>query len=474
MAYSENKSLPDTGKSSTITSNSDTGLLDLQGKLHAIAKNEAPSIVFIGTEKTVTQQNSDPFEFFFGSPFNQNPRNQKPNQQQRQFKQSALGSGVVYRKSGNAYFIITNNHVIDGADKIKVTVGGNKSYDAKLVGTDSDVDIAVIKIETGDNLKVAKFGDSNNAGVGDIVIAIGNPFGLSGTMTMGIISALGRDEIGAGAKPSLTDFIQTDASINPGNSGGSLMNIDGEVIGINTMIYSQTGENVGIGFAIPINIVKKVAEEFVDKGKSTIEHGYLGVGFEELTEEKAKTLDLKNSSYGMIVGSVFDGSPAEKAGIKAGDLLLEVNGKQLKKSSDLTMTVGNSSPGAKLTFKVLRDNQTLNITVTLGNRTELAKQTNQPSNSTTLNDYGIQVAELNSNLKNQYKIPANATGVIITGVAQGSPAFSAGITEGDVIFKVNSKKITNVGDLTRILDDNKNSQNYFFILRQGKEIMVRM
>jgi serine protease Do len=475
-AFSENKNLPNSGNNSnTVTSNSDYGMLDLQGKLHAIAKNEAASVVNVGTEIKVTQQNVDPFDFFFGNPFNQNPKNNQKNQnQQKQYTQNALGSGVLYRKNNNTYYIVTNNHVIDKADKIKVTIGENKPYDAKLIGTDPDNDIAVISIDTKDNLKLARFGDSNNLSAGDIVIAIGNPFGLSGTMTMGIISALGRNDIGAGETRSLTDFIQTDASINPGNSGGSLMNINGEVIGINTLIYSQSGGNIGIGFAIPINVAKKIADEFIDKGKSSIEHGYLGVSFQEVTEDQAKTLDLKNFSYGMLVASVFEGSPAEKSGIKAGDLLVELNGKPLKKSSDLTMTVGNSSPGTKFTFKVLRDNQTMDISVVLGNRTELSKQINdQSSNSSTLADYGFQISDLNNSNRTTYKIPANVTGALVTSVSQGSPAFSAGLTEGDVIYKVNSKKIGNSSDLIKVLNDNKDNQNYFFILRQGKELITR-
>jgi serine protease Do len=473
VAYGQNTITPDTkGDAKSVTSSTSTGMIDLQEKLHMIANNESPSVVFIGTEKTVTQQNVDPFNYFFGNPFNQNPRNnQNPNQNQRQFKQTALGSGVIYRKTGNSYYIVTNNHVVDGADKIKVTIGETKSYDAKLLGSDADVDIAIIKIDTGDNLKVSRFGNSDNIGVGDIVIAIGNPFGFSNSMTMGIISAIGRSDVNAGDKPSLTNFIQTDAAINPGNSGGSLMNINGEVIGINTLIYSnQSGGNVGIGFAIPINIVKKVADQVIDQGKKTIDHGYLGVYFQELTEDSAKTLELKNITSGMMVAQIIEGSPAEKAGLKAGDVLIELNGKQLKKSSDLTMTVGNAAPGAKLIFKVLRDGQTMNIDVTLGNRNEMAK--NDQQTMTTTDEYGLQVSDLNTAAKNQFKIPASVTGVIVTSVDQGGTAGAAGFQPGDVIFKVNSKKITKMDEYLKAL--NKDKENYFFIYRQGKELIIKM
>lgn len=465
-AYSQNKNTV-----TDQTKNANPIIVELQQSFRDIAANDTPSVVSIGTEKSVTQQYIDPFDFFFGNPFDDNnPKNYTP--KQRQYKQTALGSGVIYRKKGNTYYIVTNNHVIDGADKIKVTIGENKSYDAKLLGADPDVDIAVVKIDTSDNLKLANFGDSGKLQVGDLVIAIGNPFGLSGTMTFGIISALGRSNINTD-QPSLTDFIQTDAAINPGNSGGSLSNINGEVIGINTMIYSQSGGNIGIGFAIPINVAKKVADEIIDKGKSKIEHGYLGIYFEEINDQNSKTLGLKNVTNGMFVNRVFAGGPADKAGIKAGDIILEVNGKQAKKSSDFSMLIGNSAPGTKLNFKIYRDGQTFNKDVTLGNRSQMATA-EQNTNQSVLDNYGLAVADLNNDLRNKYRIPSNVNGVLITDVDRQGAASSAGLQPGDVIFRINSQKITKTDELIKILNDNKDNQNYFYIIRNGQEFVTVM
>ena len=442
---------------------------DLQGSLHSIAQNETPSVVFIGTEKNVTVPYGDPFDFFFNNPFGNEPKNKKK-QQQQQFKQSGLGSGVIYQKKDNNYFIMTNNHVIEGADSIKVTIDQKKFYEGKVIGADPEIDIAIVKIESKEDLIVAKFGDSDKMQVGDFVIAIGNPFGLYGTMTFGIVSAIGRSDVSTG-KANLTNFIQTDAAINPGNSGGPLINIDGEVIGINTMIYSQSGGNVGIGFAIPINIANKIADEVINNGKSKIDHGYLGVFFEELKEETIKTLGLK-TEYGMLVSKVIEGSPAEKFGIKVGDVILEANGKKLYKSSELTMTVANSKPGEKLSFKILRDGNTITKEVTLGNRNDM--NLTETKDVKSLENYGIDVAELTPNIKDKAKIPADLDGVIITNVQQQSRAAGVGIEEGDIIFKVNNRRIKNIDDLTKILEENKDRQNYFFIFRQGKEFIVIM
>jgi len=441
---------------------------ELQSKLHGIAENETPSVVFIGTEKIIKQKYMDPFDFFFKSPWDWD---NEPQYKEKEFKQSGLGSGVIYYKRGKEYFIITNNHVVEGVDKIQVTVDQKKFYSAKLVGTDPKVDIAVIKIETGDNLQVAKFGDSDKLRVGDFVIAIGNPFGLYGTMTFGIISALGRTDI-ASDRLNLTNFIQTDAAINPGNSGGPLINLEGEVIGINTMIYSQSGGNIGIGFAVPVNIAKSTADQLIDKGK--VEHGYLGVYFQELTEESIKTLDLK-VEYGMLVNSVFENSPAEKAGIKAGDIIIELNGKPLKKSSDLTLPIGNSKPGTTVNLTIIRDGKKMSIDVILGVRDEekIAKEKKTESEGKVFEKYGMELVELDNNLRDKYRIPSQMNGVIISRVYNNSNAFTSGLREGDLIFKINNRQIKNIKDVENILKEDRES-NYFFIFRNGREIIVRM
>ena len=445
-------------------------ITEIQGQLHSIADNHTPSVVSIATEKTVTQNfnNFDPFDFFFKSPWNGEDRNQQP--KQKEFKQGGLGSGVIYQKKGNIYYVITNNHVIDGVDKIKVIVDQEKSYDGKIIAADPDVDIAVIEVKTKDELQVAKFGDSENLKAGDFVIAIGNPFGLQGTMTFGIISALGRGDISSG-RVNLTNFIQTDAAINPGNSGGALLNLDGEVIGINTLIYSQSGGNIGIGFAIPVNIAKKTADQIIDKGK--VEHGWLGIYFEELTDETIKILDLKIKN-GMHVTKVMEDSPAEKAGIKVGDILLELNGKNLKKSSDLTIAIGNALPGTKVKVKVLRDGKTFDKDITLGDRSSMNTAQTEKNDAETLSNYGIELADISNSLRQKYKISANIKGVVITSIDPRGPAANAELEAGDVIYKINNVTISSLEEMKKELKDKENSTNYFFITRKGKEFIVRM
>lgn len=449
-----------------ISPNKFTQVKDLQNQLHALATNETPSVVFIGTEKMVTQNNFDPYEFFFND-----PRNKKNNGKERKFKQEGLGSGVIYKKKGNIYYIVTNNHVVAEADKIKVTVDQQKFYDGEVISTDPDVDVAVVKIKTTDTLQLAKFGDSDKLETGDFVIAIGNPFGLFGSMTFGIISALGRSDLMSG-KSSLTNFIQTDAAINPGNSGGPLLNIDGEVIGINTLIYSRSGGSIGIGFAIPVNIVRKVADQIIDKGKVT--HGYLGIYFQELDKEKIDTLGLKGINYGMLVNKIFEHSPAEKSGIKTGDVLIELNGKPLKKSSNLTIVIGNSAPGTKVNLVLLRDGKKMNIEVTLGNRQDMKEAMNTEIKSqAVIEKYGMELASVTKEAKEKYSIPSGVNGVVITNVVQGRIASQAGLEEGDVIYKINKKLIKNIDDVKNILKK-KETGNYFFVNRKGREFIIMM
>lgn len=445
-------------------------LRDLQTKLRGISETNSPSVVFIGTEKTIKQRDMfSPFDFFFFGNPNQNREDNKGSE--REFKQEGLGSGVIYYKKDSQYFIITNNHVVEGADKIKISVDQQTFYDGTIVGTDPQVDIAVVKIVTKDNLVVAEFGDSDDAHVGDFVIAIGNPYGLYGTMTFGIISAKGRTDLDDG-KVNMTNFIQTDAAINPGNSGGPLINIDGQVIGINSMIYSQSGGNVGIGFAIPVNVAKKTADQIIQNGK--VEHGYLGIYYKPVDDKTIKQLDLKTSN-GMLVNQVIENSPAEKAGILAGDVILEVNGKKMLASSDMSLTIGNAIPGETMNMKILRDNKTLDIKVTIGTRDNSKKIAKFDSNvkSQTYDKYGFDLAELTNELKSKYAI-TDSTGVIITNIKQNSLADQKELQVGDVIFKINNRSIKSIADVDKQLKDKDYEVNYFFISREGKTMIIMM
>ncbi len=440
---------------------------DIQDNLRQISKEEMPSVVFISTEKTVTQTAFNPFDYFFGNPWQMLP-DQNNNPKGKSFKQTALGSGLIYQKKGNIYYIITNNHVIENADSIKVTVSENKSYKGKVIGTDPNVDIAIVEIKTRDNLISANIGNSDKVKVGDFAIAVGNPFGLNGTMTFGIISAVGRSNIQS-EKVTLTDFIQTDAAINPGNSGGPLLNINGEVIGINTLIYSQSGGNVGIGFAIPVNIVKSTADQIIKKGK--VEHGYLGIYYKSLTEEDINKLGLKDIKNGMLVSEVIKNSPAEKYGLLTGDVILEVNNEKLNNSNRLAIIIGNLVPGSKVVFKLLRNNITLTKEVVLGTRNEKAFSENNKSEE--LNQYGMALSELSPHIRSQFNIPENINGVIIISVANGSKASYAGLSAGDVIFKVNNIETKTIKDFNKAVKNN-NDFNYFYIYRENKTLIVTM
>jgi len=440
---------------------------DLQNQLHLIAKNETPSVVFISTEKIVTQKYMNPFDFFFNDPFfDDSP---KGGQKERQFKQSSLGSGVIYEKKKNYYYIVTNNHVVENVDTIEVTIDKTKIYKGEVIGADPQVDIAVVRIKTRDELQVAKFGDSDILQVGDFVAAIGNPFGLSGTMTFGIISALGRNNIQS-ERVSLTDFIQTDAAINPGNSGGPLINILGEVIGINTMIYSQSGGNVGIGFAVPVNVVKKTVDQIIKKGK--VEHGFLGIYFKELTNDDINTLGLKDVNGGILVNSVIENSPADKYGIKTGDVIVELNGKKINGGNDFAIKIGNSAPGAAINLKVLRNNKYINLKVILGTRDD-ASLSKKEDDTTFVEKYGFELSEADSYSKKKYNIPENMKGVIVSKIQQNGRAFSSGIKEGDLIYKINNKEISSIKDLKKALDNN-NEFNYFFIYRNTRTLIITM
>lgn len=443
-------------------------IMELQSKLHDIAGNETSPVVFISVEKTVkyNRNGGSPFDYFFGDP------RDKGDNEDKGYKQQGFGSGVIFEQKGKEYFILTNDHVITGADKISINIG-NKKYEGKVVGSDPEVDIAVVKVETDDKLAIAKMGTSSNLRVGDFVIAIGNPYGLSHTMTFGIISALGRSNLSSG-RASLTDFIQTDAAINPGNSGGPLLNIEGEVIGINTMIYSQSGGNVGIGFSIPVDLALNVAEQLITTGKS--EHGWLGVYFQELNEDNLKMLEIEGTEHGMLVSRVMKDSPAEKAGIETGDILLELDGKKLIRSGDLTVPIAKSAPGTKVTFKVLRDGKVFTKTIKLGKRSSMKEsavsESDETVESSEIKKYGLKVSEITAPFKNKYGIPPNRSGVIITEVT-GGPAAAANLKPGDVIYKINNKKVTNMKEFLKIIKDLEDTA-YFFIYRDGSQFIVMM
>jgi serine protease Do len=364
--------------------------------------------------------------------------------------QRALGSGVIISKDG---YIVTNNHVVDGADKIKVSIAGNKKeYEAKLIGKDEKSDLAIVKIQAKD-LNAITFYNSDKVKVGDMVFAIGNPYGLGETITQGIVSATGRSGMGI---VEYEDFIQTDASINPGNSGGALINSAGHLIGINSAIISGTGGNVGIGFAIPSKMVTSIATGLIDSGKYS--RAYLGVSTSDVSDDMSSFYD---NTFGALITSVEDNTPASKAGFKRGDLIISVNGKDIKSASDLKNTIGSYAPSREVNIKFLREKKINIINVTLASldNNSVAGQ---------LEYKGIEVAPLTSSNKQQ--LNTNMNGVLIINVKDNSTAQAIGIRKGDIIIQIEDSEINTLNDFQRATASK--GKKRVFIYRRGSVFAV--
>lgn len=406
--------------------------------LSDLVKGVKPAVVNISTTTVVKgldmherffgpSNPPNPFKDFFGNDFFDRFFGDSP---RREFKQRSLGSGFIIDKEG---YILTNNHVVEKAQSIKVKLSDGKEYDAQIKGRDPKTDIALIKINSKNNLPVAALGNSDQIEVGDWVVAIGNPFGLETTVTTGIISAKGR-VIGAGP---YDDFIQTDASINPGNSGGPLYNLKGEVVGINTAIVSG---GQGIGFAIPINVAKNMLSQLKTKGK--VDRGWLGVVIQKVTPEIAKGFGLKESE-GALVGDVMENSPAEKVDLRRGDIIISFDGKKIKDMDTLPKLVGSTEIGKKVKIAIIRDGKTIEKEIVIG---ELKDESMQISRKpTTEKDFGIVVQDITPEIAIHMNLK-DKKGVIVTDIQPGSPAQEADIRSGDVIREIGRKPIRNVSD----------------------------
>lgn len=414
-----------------------------------------PCVVNISTTKTVRSNGmlrspfggGDPFERYFGGDeyfnrfFGDLP--------QREFKQRNLGSGFIISHDG---YIFTNNHVVEQADKILVKLSdGEKEYEAKVIGRDAKTDIALIKIKPNKSLVLAELGDSDRLRVGEWVVAIGNPFGLEQTVTAGIVSAKGRT-IGAGP---YDNFIQTDASINPGNSGGPLFGMDGKVIGINTAIVAQ---GQGIGFAIPINMASRMLPDLKSKGE--VSRGWLGVSIQDVTDDIAKSLKLKLPE-GALIAEVFEGDPADKAGLKAGDVIIELNGKQIKNSHELLMIVAALRVGERVSIKTIREGQERDYSVVIAERQEKAEL------GTGNDKYGMTVQPITPEIAKNLGI-AEGVGVIVVSVQEGSPADEAGIRSRDIILQINRVKINSIKDYERELKKPAANEGILLLIKRGR------
>ncbi len=411
-----------------------------------VAEAINPAVVNISTEKVIKDPGGPNFRHF-QSPFGDNDQFHDfferffGNRPGREFKQRSLGSGFIIDKKG---FIVTNNHVVENADKIKVKLSNDREYPATIVGKDTKTDIALLKVENLQDIGVAKLGNSDDLKIGEWVLAVGSPFGLEHTVTAGIVSAKGR-VIGSGP---YDDFIQTDASINPGNSGGPLVNMNGEVVGINTAIVSRSGGNVGIGFAIPINMVRGIIEQLKTSGSVT--RGWLGVTIQDLTPELADYYGLKGVK-GAIVGEVFKGDPAEKAGIKAKDVIVEVDGNKIESGRDLSRVIAATHVGEKVTIKVFRDGAERTFRIKIVKRTD-DKETMAMHDSGEVTDLGMAVSSLTPDLARRLNIP-ETQGVVVIAVDRDTPASKAGVQEGDLILEVSHKLVKSVQDYRKYLEE---------------------
>lgn len=452
-----------------------------------VIKRTASSVVYVHSSKRVSQPDysrffSDPRlrRFFDGlgipNPEEegeeaqpQQPNRKAPNRRSPprsrapQDMQQGLGSGVIISADG---YILTNNHVIEGADEVKISIGeSSKRYEARVVGRDSFADVAVLKIDAKD-LTPATFGDSDQLQVGDVVLAIGNPFGVGQSVSRGIISALSRG-VGMGL---IEDFIQTDAAINPGNSGGALLDTDGRVVGINTAILSRSGGFAGVGFAIPINLVRNIAEQIVNTGK--VSRGFLGVTPQDITEDLIATFGVEK---GALLSDVVAGSPAEKAGLKAGDVITKINSTEIRDSRHLLLTVGQILPETQVTVEYLRDGKTATAPLKLARRPENAEEGEAislapKSDEGVLN--GVGVGDITAQLRDQLQIPPGVKGAIITSIDPDSPSAQQGLREGDIILDLDKKPVANADEAVKLSEQIKGPSVLVRIWRNGRTTFV--
>ncbi len=425
--------------------------------MEEVAAAVKPAVVNVSTTRTIKTPGitnpffNDPFfRQFFGNAFGNADRT-------RERKQASLGSGVIINSEG---YILTNNHVVKDADEIKIKLSDGREFKGKVIGTDQKTDIAVIKINA-DHLPVLKMGDSDRLKVGQRVFAIGNPFGLNQTVTSGIVSATGRDNMGI---TDYEDFIQTDAPINPGNSGGALVNIRGELIGINTAIVSTSGGYQGIGFAIPSDMVKTVMESLIKNGK--VVRGWLGVSAQPLTPEMAKQFGIKEQG-GALVGDVVQGSPAEKAGLKRGDVIIKYNGNQVNDPAQLKNMTASTPVGKEVLLDIVREGKTKQVKVEIA---ELHPTGQTVEGSFNNHLKGIHVQNMTPEIRRGLAIPARVTGVIVTDVEEGTPAASV-LMRNDVIIEIDRHKINTLQDYEKMADHIKPDQNVLLLIYRGGSVL---
>lgn len=425
-----------------------------------VLKSVLPSVVNISSSKVVKadkQMRELQMDPFFRQFFGDNGQFNVPKDR----REKSLGSGVIVSPEG---YILTNNHVVDGANDVKVTLSDKREFDAKIIGTDPKTDIAVLKIDAA-NLKPVTIGDSSKVEVGDTALAIGDPFGVGQTVTRGIISATGRGNLGI---EDYEDFIQTDAPINPGNSGGALINDRGELVGINTAILSHGEGSEGIGFAVPANLARQVMDQILNNGK--VVRAYMGILPQDMTTDMAKAFGEKEVR-GVVVGDVTPNSPAQDAGVHRGDILLDVNGKPVTNSNQLRNSISMMQPGTEIKLKLLRDGSERDLTVKLKEMpTESAMARPGDDDSTKALD-GVEVSNLSPNMAERLGLPASSSGVVVTDVDPSSKIADAGLRKGDVIQEVNHQPVKDISEFQSAVKKG-GSDPLLLVNRQGRTLFI--
>lgn len=440
--------------------------VSFEAGLTPVVERVVPAVVNISSEKIVRSPDMGPAAPFFFDPFfreffgDESPRRFN---QPRERREQSLGSGVILTADG---YLLTNNHVVESASEIRVSLADKRELKAKLVGADPRTDIAVLKVEEK-NLPVLPIADSSQVKAGQFVLAVGNPFGLNQTVTMGIVSAIGRGNLSI---VDYEDFIQTDAPINPGNSGGALVDIRGALIGINTAILSRSGGNQGIGFAVPINMARDVMERLIKDGK--VIRGWLGVVIQPVTPAIARAMGLEKPR-GALIGDVSPGSPAEKAGLRRGDIVLSFNGQAIEETRELSLKVAMQAPGTSARLGVHRDGREIEVTVVLGEQPAEGRAS-LPGRETETEPVleGVAVTDLTAQLRRQLGLPPGVAGVAVSAVRPGTPAAEAGLRRGDVIQEVNRRAVTSVAEYERAIRQAGREPVLLLINREGNTMFL--